>query len=106
MHKNQINHKEKQEIEGFCRVWKGDLVLNPALVDQLAETSFGVKYLLVRQDLSYRTVHAKELKTKDFKETVRAPSTSITRINHHNQTCVNKGTEVREKQKKFDSQGI
>ena len=47
-------------------------------VDKLAKDNNGVKYFLVRQDLSDRTVVAKRLKTKDSKETVRAFLTMIT----------------------------
>ena len=43
-----------------------------AYVDKLAKENNGVKYLLVRQDLFYRTVSAKGLKTKDSEETVKA----------------------------------
>ena len=41
----------------------------------------GVKYLLVRQDLSDRTVDANGMKTKDSKATVRTFSTMITKSN-------------------------
>ena len=43
-----------------------------AYVDKLADNNNGKTYLLVRQDLFDRTVDAKRMKTKDFKETVRA----------------------------------
>ena len=59
-------------MEAFARfkyqIWCMDLVC----VDKLAKDSNGVKYLLVRQDLFDRTVDAKEMKTKDSKETVHA----------------------------------
>ena len=48
--------------------WSMDL----AYVDKLANDNNGVKYLLVRQDLFDKTIYAKGMKTKDFKETVRA----------------------------------
>ena len=50
-----------------------------AYVDKLAKNNNGVKYLLVRHDLFHRTVDAKGMKTKDFKETVRAFLTKITK---------------------------
>ena len=42
-----------------------------AYVDKLAKDKSGVKFLLVRQDLSDRTVDAKGMKAKGSKETVR-----------------------------------
>ena len=48
-------------------------------VDKLAKDNNGVKYLLVRQDLFDRTADAEGMKTKDFKETVRAFLTMITK---------------------------
>ena len=49
-----------QENEGFARfkneIWCMDL----AYVDKLAKENNGVKYLLVRQDLFYRTINAIE----------------------------------------------
>ena len=48
-------------------IWCMDL----AYVDKLAKDNNGVKFLLVRQDLFYRTVDAKGMKTKDSKLTVR-----------------------------------
>ena len=48
-------------------------------VDKLAKVNNGVKYLLVRQDLFDRTVHAKGMKTKDSEETVRAFLTMISK---------------------------
>ena len=50
-----------------------------AYVDKAAKNNNGVKYIPVRQDLFDRTVHAKEMKTKDSKETVRAFLTLITK---------------------------
>ena len=58
-------------------VWCNDL----AYVDKLEKESNGVKYLLVRQDLFHRTVNAKEMKTKDSQETVKAFSSMITKNN-------------------------
>ena len=45
-----------------------------AYVDKLAKDNYGVKYLLVGQDLFDRTVDAKGMKTKDSKETVMESS--------------------------------
>ena len=53
-----------------------------AYVDKLAKDNNGVKYLLVHQDLFDRTVDAKRMKTKDFKEKVQAFLTMITKKNH------------------------
>ena len=68
-------------MKAFARfeneIWCMDL----AYVNKLVKDINGVKYLLVRQDLSDRTVDAKGMKTKDSKETVRAFSTMITKRN-------------------------
>ena len=60
---------------------------------KLAKDNNGVKYLLVRQDLFDRTVDAKEMETKDSKETVRAIFTMITKKNSPKNNWVDKGTE-------------
>ena len=65
-----------------------------AYVDKLAKENNGVKYLLVRQDLFDRTVIAKEMKTKDSQETVKAFSSMITEKNRPKKTWVDKGTEI------------
>ena len=52
-----------------------------AYVDKLDKDKIGVRYLLVREVLFDRTVDAKGMKTKDFRETVRAFLTMITRKN-------------------------
>ena len=68
-------------MKAFARfkneVWCMDL----AYLDKLAKYKNGVKYLLVRQDLFDRTVDAKEMKTKDSKETVRIFLTMTTKKN-------------------------
>ena len=61
-------------------IWCMDL----AYVDKLAKDNNGVKYLLVRQDLFYRTVDAKRMKTKDMKETVKTFSKRITKEKRRN----------------------
>ena len=48
-------------------------------VDKLANDNNGVKYLLVRQDLFDRTVDAKDMKTYDCEETLRAFLSTITK---------------------------
>ena len=56
-------------------IWVMDL----AHANKLAKDNNGVKCLPVRQDLFDRTVHAKGIKTKDSKETVRAFLTKTTK---------------------------
>ena len=62
-------------MKAFARlkdeIWCTDL----ALVDKLAKETFGVKFLLVHQDLFDRTVDTKWMKTKESKETLRTFST-------------------------------
>ena len=64
-----------------------------AYVEKLAKDNNGVKYLLVRQDLFDRTVHAKGKKSKDSNETVRAFLSMITKKNRPKKVWVDKGTE-------------
>ena len=64
-----------------------------AYVDKLAKKNNGVKYLLVRQDLFYRTVNAKGMKTKHSQKTVKAFSSMITKRNRQKKVWVDKGTE-------------
>ena len=71
------------------KIWCMDL----AYVDKLAKDYNGVKYLLVRQDLSDRTVDAKGMKTKDSKETVCAFLSMNTKNNRPKKVWVDKGTE-------------
>ena len=78
-------------------IWSMDL----AYVDKLAKDNNGVKYLLVRQDLFYRTVNAKGMKTKDSQETVKALSSMITKRNRPKKIWVDKGTEFAGAFKKF-----
>ena len=81
-----------KRMKAFARfkneIWCMDL----AYVDKLVNVNNGVKYLLVRQDLFDRTVDAKEMKTKDSKETVRASVTMITK-KRPKKIWVDKGTE-------------
>ena len=64
-----------------------------AYVDKLTEMNNGVKFSLVRQDLFDRTVNAKEMKTKDSQETVKAFSSMITKRNRTKTSWVDKGTD-------------
>ena len=68
-----------KQMKAFARfkneIWRMDL----AYFDKLAEERNGVNCLLVRQDLFDRTVDEKRMKTKEFKETVRAFLTMITK---------------------------
>ena len=72
-----------------------------AYVDKLAKENNGVKFLLVHQDLFDRTVNAKEMKTKDSGETVKAVSSIITKRHRPKKVCVDKGTEFAGAFKKF-----
>ena len=55
--------------------------MDSTYIDKLAKVYNGVKYLLVRHELLDRTVDANRMKTKGFKETVRAFLTMITKKN-------------------------
>ena len=59
-------------MKAFARFKNAFWSLDLAYADKLAKNKNGVKYLLVRQRLFDRTVDAKGMKTKDFKEIVRA----------------------------------
>ena len=66
-----IATRKFKQMKAFAKfkneVWCMDL----AYVDRVAKDNSGVKYLPVRQDLFDRTVVAKGMNTKEFKETVR-----------------------------------
>ena len=72
-----------------------------AYIDNIAKDNYGVKYLLVRQDLFDRTVDTKGRKTKDSKKTVRAFLTLITKKNHPKKIWVDKGTSLLESLKNY-----
>ena len=74
-----------------------------ANVDKLPKNNNGVKYLLVRQDLFDRTVDAKEMKTKDSKETVETFSKLITKKNRPKKVWVDQETDFGGEFKKFCS---
>ena len=68
-------------MKAFARFKNEIWCIDLAYADKLAENNNGVKYLLFRQDLLYRTVDAKGMKTKGSNETVRAFLTLITKKN-------------------------
>ena len=68
-----------KRMKAFARCKNEIWCMNLAYVDKLAKDNNGAKYLLVRQDPFDRTVDAKEMKTKDSKETVCAFLTMITK---------------------------
>ena len=76
-----------------------------AYVDKLAKEKNGENYLLVHQDLFHRTVYAKETKTKDSQETVKAFSSMVTKTDRPKKIWVDKGTEIAGSFKKFCAAG-
>ena len=72
-------------------------------VDKLPKDNIGVKYSLVRQDLFDRTVDAKGMKTKNWKETVKSFSKMITKKTRPRKNWVDQGTEFAGEFKKFCS---
>ena len=82
--------------------WGMDLVY----VDQLAKDINGKRYILVRQDLFDRNVHAKGMKTKGSMETVRAFLNLITK-KQSQKIWIDKGTEFAGELKKLcEAEGI
>ena len=67
----------------------------------MAKKNNGVKFLLFRQYLFGRTVNAEGRKTKDFRETVNAFSSKITKNIRPKKIWVDKGTEFAGAFKKF-----
>ena len=90
-----------KRMRAFARfrneVWCMDL----AYVDQLAKENYGVKFLLVRQDLFDRTVNAKGMKTKDSQGTVKAFSSMITKKNRPKIFGLTGGLNLLERLKSF-----
>ena len=88
-----LARRKLKRMEAFARfkneIWCMDL----AYADKPSKDNNSVKYLLVSQDLFDRTVDAKGTKTKDFKETVRAFLTMITKKNRAKRIRVDKGTD-------------
>ena len=81
--------KRKKALTGFkIEIWWMDL----AYVDKLAKDNYGVKSLLVHQNLFVRTIQSKEMKTKASKETVRAFLTMNTKKKPPTKTWIDKGT--------------
>ena len=78
-------------------IWCMDL----AYVDKLSKENNGVKYLLVRQDLFDRIVNAKEMKTKDSQETVKAFSSMITKKNRPRKIWLTRGPSLLQRLKSF-----
>ena len=79
-------------MKAFARFRKEIWCMDLAFADKLAKDNYGVKYLLVRQDLFDVTVDAKGMKTKDSKETVCACLTISTK-NIVPKNWVDKGSE-------------
>ena len=79
-------------MKAFARLKNEIWCMDLAYVDKVAKDNNGVMYLLVRQDLFGRTVHAKGMKTKDSKENVRASLTTITKNNRAKKIWIDKGT--------------
>ena len=88
-------------MRAFARFRNEIWCIDLAYVDKLAKENNSVKYLLVRQDLFYRTVNAKAMKTKDSQETVKAFSSMITKRNRPIKIWVDKGTDIAGAFKKF-----
>ena len=94
-------------MKAFARFRNEIWCIDLAYVDKLAKDNNAVKYLLVRQDLFYRIVDAKGMKTKDSEETVRAFLTMITKKNRPKKIWVDKGTDfAREFKKLCKAEGI
>ena len=74
-----------------------------AYVVKAAKVNNCVKYLLVRQDLFERTVDAKQIKTEDSKETIRALLSMIAKKNRPKKIWVDRGTEIAGGFKKMQS---
>ena len=66
-------------MKAFARFKKEIWCMDLTYVDKPAKKRNGVKYILVRKDLFDKTVDAKRMKTKDYKETVRSVLTMITK---------------------------
>ena len=80
-------------MKAFARFKYEIWCMELASVDKLAKDNSSVKYVLVRQDLFDITVHAKGMKTKDSKGTVRAFLSMITKKNCPKKIWVDKRTK-------------
>ena len=85
--------REFKRIKAFARFENDNWCMDFAYVDKLAKDKNCVKFLLLRQDLSDRTVDAKGMKTKSSKETFRAFLTMITKKPRPKKIWVDKATE-------------
>ena len=72
-----IVRRKFKRTEAFARLKDETSCMDVSYVNKLAEDNYGVKYLLVRQNLFDRTVEAKRMKGKDSKQTVHAVLTKI-----------------------------
>ena len=88
-------------MEAFVRFKNEFWCMDLTYVDKLAKDNNGLKYLLVRQDLFDRTVDGKGTKTKDFKETVRACLSVITKKYRPKKNWVDKETKLAGERKKL-----
>ena len=64
--------REFEGMRAFAKLRNEIWCVDLTYVDILAKATNGVNYLLVRQDLSDRTVNAKGMKTEDSQDTVKA----------------------------------
>ena len=88
----------------FARLRNENWCMDLAYVDKLAKENNSVKYLLVRQDLSDRTVNAKGMKKKDSQETVKAFSAMSTKKTDRKRFGLTKGPDLLERLKCFGLQ--
>ena len=98
----QATRKFKR-MKVFARFKNENWCTDLAYVDKFAKHNNGVKYFVVRQDLLDSTVDAKEIKTKDSKETVKTFSKMITKKNRPKKMSVDQGIEFAGEFKKFCS---
>ena len=92
-----------KRLRAFARFRNETWCMDLAYVGKLAKENNGVKYLVVRQDLSDTFVNAKRMKTEDSQEIVKAFSSMITKRNRPKKIWVDKGTEFAGAFKKFST---
>ena len=92
-----------KRTRAFARFRNEIRSIDLAYVDKLAKENNGVKNLLNRQDLFYRTVNDKGMKTKVPQKTVKAFSSMILKRNQPKKIWVDKGTEFAGAFEKFCS---
>ena len=88
-------------MKAFARLKKKIWYLYLAYVIKLAKYTNSVNYLLFLQDLFDRTIDAKEMKTKNSTETVRAFMTMNTKKNQTKKFRVNKEQTLLERIKNY-----